>query len=182
MDYNTFERAVLLIKEATEEELKESKIALSRTMRSMNEEKRMLSNDIRFSLSYYSINMKSVEEKIADIEKELPFANELILSSGRNVYEEAQSRMVIRVKEMQRDTNRLKKKKGDYQNKVKRLSQDLIDLYLEIERTRRKTIYVANALFILENAAKHGIYFNLDDDDFSIKNLHDFFLKLNILK
>lgn len=181
MDYNTFERAFILIDDNSLKTLQDFKKDIENLIIELNEEKKMLSNDIRFTTEYFKVNANGIDKKIKEVDYLLPKINEKVKTPNvKSNHTEIQSRMILRVRELIRERKRLLKKKSDYMSKVKRLNQNLIDLYLEIEDLRKKLVDVANAMKIVKSANAKGIFFS-DMQRPNVKEVYDFFKKTGVI-
>lgn len=182
MDFHTFSRALRLIKKFDIEKLKLGLENILLISEENTKDKMSASNDIRFTLMYYILSTEEIKERVEEVKEEITEVNEKIKRlKDDKVYFKAKSKLTFRLNDLIKEKSNLEKQDADYANKLRRKTQEIINLYLENENTERKRIDISNAIYIIEQSAKKNIFFK-QDDDMEAKEIYNFLITNDVIE
>lgn len=181
MDYNTFGRAFKVLVKHDLEEMKVAELNMSAILSEITVEKRKLSNEIRMTTAYYHINVVDVNSEIERLDKEIPALAEKVKQLKESaVFPTTQAKVVYKLRSLKSERDMNERIKLDFNNRVERLNNDLVDLYVEEVQVRRRAVDIKNAMLLYKRAEEKKVFFDRNTTP-NAKETYVFFQKLGII-
>lgn len=181
MDYNTFERAFRVLSKHSLEEMKVAEVNIAAILSELISEKRELSNEIRMTTAYYHVNVVKIEEEIKKVEEEIPKLAERVKQLEESaIFPTTQAKAVWKLRTLRSKKEANERRKDDFNNRVERLNNDLVDLYIEEEEIIRRNIDIKNAILLYRRAEDKNVFVDRDKKP-NAKDTFVFFQKIGII-